>query len=75
MGFFGSHGFLGLIDFLGFLDILAFLRFLDFLGFPGIVGILGSDLEPVELLSTGPDRPVEILDLTGKKPAKTGKDR
>jgi len=28
-----------------------------------------SDLEPVELLLTGPDRPVEILDLTGKKPA------
>ncbi len=31
-----------------------------------------SDLEPVELLSTGSDRPVEILELTGKTPAKTG---
>ncbi len=27
------------------------------------------DLESVEFLSTGPNRPVEILDLIGKKPA------
>ncbi len=29
-----------------------------------------SDLELVELLSTGSDRPVEILDLNGKKPVR-----
>ncbi len=35
----------------------------------------GTELEPVWLFQTGPDRPVQTFDLTGKKSVKTGRSK